>query len=514
MSCERLVLLLGDQIGDRISALDDADPATTRVLLCEVGEEVAYARHHAKKLVFLFSAMRHRAERLRESGFAVDYVTLDDPDNSGSLTGELQRAVDRHAPASVHVTRPGEWRVQEALEAWADARDRALVWHEDDRFLASTADFERWAQGRKSLRMEYFYREMRRRHGLLMDGDDPAGGQWNFDADNRKALPRGADRPEINAPMQFRPDAITKDVIALVKAHCADAFGDPEPFWFAVTPGDARRAFTHFVKTRLARYGDYQDAMTEEDDFVFHALISIYLNVGLLDPLACCQAAEAAWREGKAPLNAVEGFIRQILGWREFIRGIYWHAMPAYAERNALGAELPLPEFYWTAKTGMNCLRRTVEATRRNAYAHHIQRLMVTGNFALLAGIRPMEVADWYLGVYADAYEWVELPNVLGMALFADGGLFASKPYAASGRYIQRMSDYCAGCRYRPDRPVGKDACPFNYLYWDFVARNEDRLRRNPRMAMVYRTLERMDPDRVATMREQAAAARADLDAL
>jgi deoxyribodipyrimidine photolyase-related protein len=311
-----------------------------------------------------------------------------------------------------------------------------------------------------------------------------------------------------------RTDAITSDALARVARHCPDAFGDLQPFWFATTPGDAKRAFAHFLKHGLPHFGDFQDAMAEDEDFVYHAIISMYLNLGLLDPLDCCRAAEDAWRNGEAPLNAVEGFIRQIIGWREFIRGVYWHAMPDYAERNHLLARLPLPDFYWTGETGMNCLRQTIEATRRNAYAHHIQRLMVTGNFALLAGIRPQEVCSWYLGVYADAFEWVELPNTLGMALYGDGGLFASKPYAASGKYIDRMSDYCKGCRYSPKLATGDDACPFNYLYWDFVARQEDRLRGNPRMGMVYRNLERMDPERLAAMRTLADRARQDLDAL
>lgn len=511
---KRLVLVLGDQIGEHIPALDGADPDHTRVLLAEVAGEVAYAPHHAKKLALIFSAMRHCAERLRGDGWQVDYVRLDDADNSGTLAGELDRAVAEHAPAEVRVTEPGEWRVREDLRAWGEQTGVDFAFVADDRFLASPEDFASWAKGRKTLRMEYFYREMRRRHDLLMEDGAPAGGEWNYDADNRKKLPPAAKRPRISGPMHFTPDAITEEVLELVRTHCADAFGELEPFWFAVTPGDAKRAFAHFLEYSLPCFGDYQDAMAEDEDFVFHSIISMYLNIGLLDPLECCRRAEEAWRDGVAPLNAVEGFVRQILGWREFVRGVYWLKMPGYAEENVLAADRALPEFYWTGETDMRCMRAAIDATRRNAYAHHIQRLMVTGNFALLAGIRPAEVADWYLGVYADAFEWVELPNVAGMALFADGGAFASKPYAASGKYIDRMSDYCRDCRYDVKTATGEDACPFNYLYWDFVARHRATLGNNARMGMMYRNLDKQDPERVAIMRAHAQRARDDLDAL
>lgn len=510
----QLVLVLGDQLSTSLASLRDADPAATRVLMAEVAAEVAYAPHHAKKLAFLFAAMRHHAESLRKAGFAVDYVELDDGDNSGSLTGELERALHRHGTMPVRITFPGEWRVKAEIERWAESTQVNFAWLADDRFLCSPEDFQAWARGRKTLRMEHFYRVMRRRHDLLMEAGEPAGGRWNFDAENREPLPPPLARPPIPRPMQFRPDAITRDVMRLIERHCPDAFGELDGFGFAVTPGNAKRAFSHFLKSALPRFGDHQDAMATGEDFLFHAVISIYLNAGLLDPLACCRAAEAAWRDGTAPLNAVEGFVRQILGWREFVRGMYWLHMPEYAGRNALEADLPLPEFYWSGETGMRCVAETVSGIRRNAYAHHIQRLMVTGNFALIAGIDPQAVCDWYLGVFADAYEWVELPNTLGMALHGDGGTLASKPYAASGRYIERMSDYCSGCRYDPGDATGEHACPFNYLYWDFIARHRARFEKHPRMAMIYRNLARQDPRRVARMRAKAAAARRDLDQL
>lgn len=509
-----LVLILGDQLSGELSALRHADPAHTRILMAEVQGEVDYAPHHAKKLAFIFSAMRHHAQALRTKGFEVDYVTLDDPHNSGTLCGELERARQRHGYTALRITEPGEWRVKSDIDAWASAREVDLSWLEDGRFLCSAAAFQQWAKGRKGLRMEHFYRVMRRRHDLLMEADEPAGGRWNFDPENREPLPPPLARAPIPKPMQFRPDAETEAVLKMVRSRCPDAFGDLEPFWFAVTPAQARRAFSHFLNKGLPLFGDHQDAMASGENFLFHAVISTYMNAGLLDPLACCRAAENAWRAGSAPLNAVEGFIRQILGWREFIRGIYWLKMPEYAENNALDADLPLPEFYWSGDTGMRCVAETVAGIRRNAYAHHIQRLMITGNFALLAGLEPKAVCDWYLGVFADAYEWVELPNTLGMALHGDGGLFASKPYAASGRYIERMSDYCQGCRYDSAAATGDDACPFNYLYWDFIARHQERFAKHPRMAMIYRNLMRQKPERVARMRELAAIARADLDAL
>ncbi len=511
---KQLVLVLGDQLSTALSSLRDADPASTRILMAEVAAEVEYAPHHAKKLVFVFSAMRHHAAALAKAGFAVEYVELDDPDNSGSLTGELERALKRHGDMPVRMTCPGEWRLKTALESWSDANGIDFGWVDDDRFLCKVEDFATWAKGRKTLRMEHFYREMRRRHDLLLEDGEPAGGRWNYDADNREPLPPPTARPTLPQPMHFKPDATTREVLRMVRSRCPDAFGDLEPFWFAVTPGNARRAFAHFLKTALPLFGDHQDAMASGEDFLYHAVISIYLNAGLLDPLECCRAAEDAWRNDAAPLNAVEGFVRQILGWREFIRGIYWHYMPDYAEQNALEGDLPLPGFYWSGETGMKCMAETIAGIRRNAYAHHIQRLMVTGNFALIAGLEPKAVCDWYLGVYADAYEWVELPNTLGMALHGDGGVFASKPYAASGRYIQRMSDYCEGCRYDPSDAVGEHACPFNYLYWDFIARQRQRFEKHPRMAMIYRNLARQDPQRVQRMRELAAIARRDLDAL
>ena len=497
MSAIRFVL--GDQLTRSLSSLRGIDPARDVVLMVEVAAEATYVRHHKQKIAFLFSAMRHFADSLREEGITVDYVRLDDPGNSQSFTGELRRAVERHGAAEVFVTEPGEWRVWEMMLDWRETLGVPVHIRDDDRFFCSRDTFERWARERRELRMEFFYREMRRSTGILMTDGAPEGGQWNYDQENRKALPKGF-RPKER--LRFQPDAVTREVMALVEARFGDHFGDLAGFGWGVTRADALRALDHFVADCLPDFGDVQDAMKADADFLNHAIVSPYLNAGLLTAAEVCAAAEESWRKGGAPLNAVEGFIRQILGWREFIRGIYWSRMPGYAATNHLGAGRKLPWFYWSGETEMNCLRDCVRSTRENAYAHHIQRLMVLGNFAMLAGIAPSEVEEWFLVVYADAYEWVELPNVHGMALFADGGVFGSKPYAASGAYIDRMSDYCGGCAYDPKLKAGPKACPFNYLYWNFLMENEPKLGRNHRLAMPYRTLANMDGKR----REEIAA--------
>ncbi len=494
----RLILILGDQLSPQLSALAAADRACDRVLMAEVMAEASYVPHHRKKLAFIFSAMRHFAQELRTQGWQVDYVALDDPANSGSLGGEVRRALARHGLDRVLATEPGEWRLLEEMRGWP-----ALDLLSDRRFLADREGFARWAQDRKGLRMEHFYRLMRRKTGLLMEGDEPVGGRWNFDAENRNRADAGLAFP---VPPGFPPDAITREVLDLVAARFPDNFGTLEPFRFAVTRADAERAFARFVEHALPLFGTYQDAMLAGQPFLYHAVVSLYLNAGLLDPLAMCRAVEAAWRAGRVPLNSAEGFIRQVIGWREFVRGIYWWQMPGYDRVNALGAHRPLPDFYWTAQTQMACVRACVSQTRDEAYAHHIQRLMITGNFALLAGIDPHSLHQWYLAVYADAYEWVELPNTVGMSQFADGGLLASKPYAASGAYISRMSDYCRGCSYDVKAKEGPRACPFNLLYWHFIARHRERLARNPRMAQIVRSWDRLAPERQQQLARDAEA--------
>ena len=497
-----LRLVLGDQLHPRLATLRDLDPARDVVLMVEAADETTYVRHHKQKVAFVLAAMRHFAAELEAAGVAVDYVRLDAPGNTGSFTGELARACARHAPERVVVTEPGEWRVRAMMDAWPDALRVPVEVREDDRFLCPLAVFARFAERHPDLRMETFYRAMRRRTGYLMRDGAPVGGRWNLDRENRRRLPAAHAAPER---LRFPPDSVTREVLDLVAARCGDHFGDLEPFGWPVTRADALAALAHFVADCLPGFGDYQDAMRAGAPFLHHALLSVPLNAGLLTPEEVCEAAVRAYAEGAAPLNAVEGFVRQIIGWREFVRGLYWLHGPDYATTNHLGATRDLPWFYWSGETAMNCLAQTVRDTRAHAYAHHIQRLMITGNFALLAGLAPAQVEEWYLVVFADAYEWVELPNTHGMVLFADGGIAGSKPYAASGAYIDRMSDYCRDCAYDVRAKAGAGACPFNLLYWDFLIRHEDRLAGNPRLAMPYRTLAAMSPARRAQVRADAA---------
>jgi len=493
----RLVLVLGDQLSEGLSALRAADSTRDIVVMAEVAEEAGYVPHHPKKIAFLFAAMRKFAARLRDAGWRVDYTALDDPDTSGTITGELLRRAAAHNAKGVIATQAGEWRLITALNALP------LPVHviRDDRFIASADDFEAWAKGKKQLRMEYFYREMRRKTGLLMEGGQPAGGKWNYDHDNRKPAP---DDVAFKGPLQFEPDTGVAAVLELVANRFGNNFGALHPFWFATDSDQAQQQLDHWIAGGLANFGDYQDAMLADRPFMYHALISFYINAGLLDPLDVCRQVEAAWQAGKAPLNAAEGFIRQIIDWREYVRGIWYREGPDYTRRNALGHSHDLPGLYWGKSTDMRCMSQTVAQTRDEAYAHHIQRLMVTGNFALLAGIDPWQVHEWYLAVYADAYEWVEAPNVIGMSQFADGGIIASKPYVSSGNYIDKMSDYCGGCAYKVKDKTGPRACPFNLLYWHFLIRHRERFSSNPRMGQMYATWDRMAEDRRETVLREA----------
>ena len=498
---KKLILILGDQLSHNLSSLKSADKTVDIVLMAELRSETGYVKHHKKKIAFLFSAMRHFAEELRADGWQVDYRQLSKPDTQHDFTATVQQAILSHQPDQLIVTQPGEYRILQEMMNWEKILSCAVHLLEDDRFFAATEEFESWAEGRKQLRMEYFYREMRRKTGLLMEGEQPIGGQWNYDSENRKPPKQGL---KIPPPTRFIPDQVTRDVLTLVEREFADHFGDLYPFDFAVTAAQARQVLDEFIAQRLQQFGSYQDAMLADEPFMFHAHIGFYLNCGLLSAKEAVVAAEQAYHNGQAPLNAVEGFIRQILGWREYVRGLYWLKMPNYKQLNYFQATRTLPAFYWTAKTDMRCLNICVSDTKKYAYAHHIQRLMVLGNFALLAGLRPDEVNEWYLIVFADAYEWVELPNVSGMVLFADGGMLASKPYAAGGAYIDRMSDYCSSCRYQVKLKNGPDACPFNYLYWDFLIRHRDKLNRNPRLGMIYRTLDKMDEEKQLNIKRDA----------
>jgi deoxyribodipyrimidine photolyase-related protein len=495
-------MILGDQLSPSITSLESCNRSEDTILMCEVWDEATYVKHHKKKIALIFSAMRHFAQELRKNGYQVEYVALDDEQNSGSFRKEVERFIDKYQPDKIIVTQPSEYRVLKDLRSWQSELNISVEIRADDRFLCTPEAFSDWANNRSQLRMEYFYREMRKQYGILMDGDVPVGNQWNFDADNRKT-PK--EQIEIPKPTVFEPDAITSDVLELVTERFPHHFGDLEPFAFSVTREQALVTLSQFIEQRLCLFGDFQDAMIESEPWMYHSHISFYLNIGLLLPLECVKAAEQAYDQGKVPLNAVEGFVRQIIGWREYVRGIYWLKMPEYADQNYFEADRSLPEFYWTADTKMNCLRQCVLETKKNAYAHHIQRLMVLGNFALIAGIAPKQVNEWFLIVYADAFEWVELPNVSGMILFADGGYLASKPYASGGAYINKMSNYCKNCSYSVTTKTGSKACPFNYLYWNFLARNRDKLSTNHRLRMMYSTYDRMSDEKKTIIQEDSA---------
>lgn len=493
----RLILVLADQLSTNISALRMANKERDVVIMAEVLEEATYVPHHPKKITLVLAAMRKFAQSLQEDGWTVAYTKFDDETNTGSIPSELIRYASKFGAEEVISTIPGEWRLITALN------DLPIVVRQlpDDRFVTSPKEFADWAEGRKELRMEWFYRQVRRKTGLLMEGDAPVGEKWNSDSHNRKPAPN-APRPPVSP--EFQPDAIVVEVLELVADRFAENFGEVYPFVFATDRKQALVVLDHFISKALPHFGDYQDAMVSGEPWLWHAVISPYLNIGLLKPMEVCQRAEEAWRAGAAPLNAVEGFIRQIIGWREYARGIYFLEGPDYTSRNALYHSRPLPTLFWGGETHMRCISEVVDQTRVYAYAHHIQRLMVTGNFSLLAGLDPGAVHQWYLSVYVDAFEWVEAPNTIGMSQFADGGILASKPYVSSGNYIDKMSDYCKGCMYDVKVKVGDNACPFNLLYWHFIDRHRARFQKNPRMAVIYRSWDNREQDQRDLILEEA----------
>ena len=500
-----LVLVLGDQLDLDAAAFDGFDPSQDAVWMAEVAEESTHVWSSTPRIALFLAAMRHFAVALRACGRPLHYTHLDDPANHGSLAAALQAAIDTWAPQRLVMTAPGDWRVLQALKTVAAASGLALELRDDRHFYTTVRDFAAHAKGRKALRLEYFYRELRQRHGVLMTDGKPEGGQWNFDADNREAFGPGGP-VNLPPPARFAPDALTRKVINLVQTRFAAHPGSLDSFAWPVTRAQALAALQAFITQRLPLFGRYEDALWPGEPWLYHSQLSAALNLKLLHPREVVQAAEAAYRAGLVPLHSAEGFIRQILGWREYVRGIYWTQMPAYLERNALDAQEALPAWYWTGQTDMACLREALLQTLQHGYAHHIQRLMVTGLFTLLLGVRPQLVHAWYLAVYVDAVEWVELPNTLGMSQYGDGGLMASKPYVATGKYIQRMGGPCASCRYDPAQREGDRACPYTTLYWDFLQRHQALLMTNPRMALQVKNLARLnDTQRLAvTQRAQA----------
>ena len=499
-----LRLILGDQLNPLHSWLSEVR-ADVVYLLMEVRSETDYVCHHAQKVLGLFAAMRDFAARLKNAGHRVRYVGIDDPSNRQSLTANLDALVAHYQASAVQYQAPDEWRLDDALRTWGASAAVPVQMAESEHFYTARDEAARQFAGKKQWLMESFYRQQRKKHGVLMAPDgQPEGGQWNFDADNRKPWPGTP-----AAPADTRPCHDHSALWKTIENAGVKTLGDPQAAasrW-PLNRAQALQQLEHFIAHALPHFGDYQDAMSRNSWHLFHSLLSFALNTKMLHPREVVQRVEQAWRNDQAPLHAAEGFIRQILGWREYVRGMYWAHMPGYTEANHLDHKRPLPDWFWTGHTQMACLASAIGQSLEHAYAHHIQRLMVIGNFGLLAGLDPQALHRWYLGIYIDAFEWVEAPNTLGMSQWADGGRLATKPYVSSAAYLQRMGDHCKGCAYDPKARTGEQACPFNALYWDFFDRHRPHFERNPRLGVVYHQLKRMDGATLTSLKQQAATA-------
>lgn len=533
-----LRLILGDQINPLHSWFKAVDDSVVYILM-ELRQETDYVLHHAQKIIAIFAGMRDFAEQLEAAGHRVHYVKIDQAENFPSITDNLNQLIANYQATAFEYQAPDEWRLDVQLVDFAkelSVSSQVLTQMVDsEHFFTARIETALLFGERKKWLMETFYRAMRVKHGVLIEeGSKPAkpvGGQWNFDAENRKAWPGVPAAPADIRVFNSQVDRKTHDHSALwasiVKAG-VKSFGEPnaDKLGWPLNRTEALAQLDSFIDNVLPNFGDFEDAMSSTSWRLFHSLLSFSLNVKMLNPREVVAKAEAAGRSGAAPLAAVEGFIRQILGWREFVRGFYWAKMgesagvkpdASYADNNFFDHQLPLPSWFWTGQTQMRCMAAAIGQSLEQAYAHHIQRLMVIGNFALLAGLNPKELHHWYLGVYIDAFEWVELPNTVGMSQFADGGLLATKPYVSSAAYIDRMSDYCKGCNYdkklREDTPT-KQACPFNALYWDFHIKHADKLAANPRIGMVYQQLKKMDAGKIEALQTQATRLRGRLDQL
>tara|TARA_B000000565_G_scaffold255889_1_gene238756 strand:+ start:909 stop:2435 length:1527 start_codon:yes stop_codon:yes gene_type:complete len=487
---QSLLLLFWDQLYDPKIISVHCNPS--KIYLISHLSTARHKKNHKKKLSFLWAAQSAYAQELKDKKYKVIFQPLEDSLSDGSWVDELKRVVKESKIAKIYYFEPSEWHLKNDLEKALNLLKIESECFADPKFICSTEDFSEWARNQKSLLMENFYRRMRSNQNILMDGDKPINGKWNHDHDNRKPLPKDY---KPSSHKSFSPSTETKKVINFVEKNFSTHLGNSNGFNWGVTRTEAKQHLKAFIKDHLPYFGDYQDAMSEQHAFIHHSLLSQYMNVGLLDPLEICQEVEKAYYKEKLPLNSVEGFIRQILGWREYMRGVYWLKMPGYDESNFFNSKRKLPSFYWTADTDMNCLKQSIQNTIDHAYAHHIQRLMITANFATLAEINPAEVNEWYYVVYIDAFEWVQLPNTHGMGLFADGGVLSTKPYVSSGSYINRMSDYCKNCKYDVKKRTGKDACPFNYLYWHFMDKHKKKLKGNPRMRIPYMGLGKVESE-------------------
>lgn len=487
-----LAVIFGDQLHPDHPALRALDKERDAVLMMEVEGESRHVPSHRQRTVLFLSAMRHYAVGLADDGWRVRYVTLDDPANTQTIEGEILRAIEHLGCERIVCVQPGEHRVAGVLGGLSDRIEVHQV--PDEHFLTALDEFSEWARGRQELVMEFFYRRQRKDLGVLLTKDGrPVGGQWNYDKENRSPFPRSGPSPKPPRPRRFGPDAITRAVVDLVEERLPDLPGSIDAFAWPVTRKEALEALHDFIEHRLPLFGTFEDAMWTDEPFAYHSLLSAPLNLKLLSPRECVDAALNAYHRGAAPIESVEAFVRQLIGWREFIRGVYWHEGPGYGERNGLNQHGSLPALYWSGETDMNCLRHCVGEVLEHGFAHHIPRLMVLGNFALISGVHPREISDWFLGMFVDGVDWVTLPNTLGMAMHADGGVVGTKPYAASGKYIDRMSNYCTGCAYAVDRRTGDDACPFNTFYWDFLIRHRRALAGNNRMAMMFKNLDHID---------------------
>jgi len=504
-----LRLVLGDQLNPTHSWFDQRDPAVLYTLM-ELRQETDYVLHHAQKILGIFAGMRDLAKHLGALGHRVHYMTIDDPDNTQSLTGNLEHLLKHYACTRFEYQQPDEWRLDEQLNIFGKSLPIDVEMCESEHFYTTRHEVGDLFKGQKSWLMERFYRQMRTKHSVLMlDSKRPVEGQWNFDHENRKRWT--GDPPE---PTDQRARHDHTALWETIQHSGAKTFGAPQAAAFAwpLNRHEALGDLDRFIDQILPNFGDFQDAMRTGHGRLFHSLLSFALNTKMLKPREVVLRAEQAWRAGQVSIATAEGFIRQILGWREYIRGMYWHHMPAYAEHNTFNHTTPLPDWFWTGQTKMQCLSQSIGPSLEHAYAHHIQRLMIIGNFSLLAGLNPTALHRWYLGIYIDAFEWVELPNTIGMSQFADGGLLATKPYVSSAAYVDRMSDYCKGCHYDKKQREGEQACPFNALYWDFFIRHADTLSNNHRLGMVYRNIEKMDETAIHALQQRAQDIKASLN--
>lgn len=498
---KNLIVILGDQLSTSISSLSNCNRKKDMIVMMELLDEATYVKHHPYKIILIFSAMRHFAEALTKKGYNVTYIKLDDKQNQHNFTDTLKIIINQIKPQKLTITEPGEYRILEMIEGWEKAFQIPVSILEDTRFYCNIDSFKQWAKDKKQLRMEYFYRKMRKEMNILMKNGKPIGGKWNYDSDNRQAPPKDK---TFKAPPQFQPDKLTQKVIALVKKHFSKHFGVTDDFTFAVTHTDAKKCLHFFCQHHLEEFGTYQDAMLLNEYNLYHSQLSMYLNIGLLLPKDIIDSVLETYHNKKIALHNVEGFIRQILGWREFIRGMYWLHMPTYKKLNFFNHKNKLPELFWTGETDMTCVKHCIAQTRETANSHHIQRLMITGNFALLLHTDPQEICEWYLSVYADAFEWVELPNTLGMSQFGDGGIIASKPYISSGNYINKMSNFCANCHYDVKLKIEDNACPFNFLYWHFLITHKKKLEQNPRLKFAYNHVNKLSQEDIKKIKAKA----------